>query len=185
MRLAPALAAALLAAPLVSAQPGARLYPLPGQPAVAEVTVAPMAPAPTASGVRDIYGAPSRLSAERDVVVGGRSVVGRWLALAVEGDARATRDLTDETLVKVLVVNPGGHAILRGVDRRADAAPEVFTGAIEGGELAFDGLPGAARLELDGRRLVLADPLGRRTRFLRLVDRDTAGYSTDALVPER
>lgn len=185
MRLAPLLAVALLATPLAAAQTGAVLYPLPGRPAVADVTVTPMASVPETSGVRDIYGQPSTLRAGRDVVVDGRSVVGRWLALEVEGDARATRDLTDETLVKVLVVNPGGHAILRGVDRRAGAAPEAFTGDIAGGSLVFDGLPGTARLELDGRRLVLTDPLGRRTRFLRLVDAETTGYTTDALVPER
>ena len=178
MRLAPVFAAALLAAPLAAAQPSARLYPLPGQPATAEVTVQPMA-----TGVLDIYGAPSRLTPERDVVVGGRSVVGRWLALEVEGDARASRDLADETLVKVLVVNPGGRAILRGVDRRVDAAPEVFLGSLADGDLAFDGLDGAARLELDGRRLVLTDPRGRRTRFLRLVDAEASGYTADALVP--
>ena len=187
MRLA-SLLAVLAAAPLAAAQPAAVLSPRPGQPAAARVTVVPMGPAADAApAVPDIYGRPSAVAPARDVVVGGRSVVGRWLALEVEGDARASRDLADETLVKILTLNPGRRAILRGVDRRAGSAPEVFVGEVvpDGtrARLALDGLRGDARLELAGRRLVLTDPRGRRTVFLRLVDAGTTGYTTDALVP--
>ena len=190
------LLAALAAAPAAAQSGSAVLYPLPGQPAVVDVPVVPMGdvrPAhsshrPAAPATLDLYGRPSRIASERDVVIGGRSVVGRWLALRVEGDRRATRDLADETLVKVLVINPGGFATLRGIDRRAGAAPEVFVGDVirtrgSAAALAFDGLDGAAGLALEGRRLVLTDPLGRRTVFLRLVGTSASpAFSTDALV---
>ena len=103
-----------------------------------------------------------------DVAVSGRSVVGRWLALDVVGDAEATRDLASGALVKTLVVNPGGHVILRGVDRaRGHGAAAAFSGRLFGDAVAFRDLPGTARLAFDGRRLVLTDPAGRQTRFIR------------------
>jgi len=105
-----------------------------------------------------------------DVALSGRSVVGRWLALDVVGDAEATRDLETGALVKTLVVNPGGHVILRGVDRaRGRGAAAAFSGRLVGETVAFRDLPGTARLAFDGRRLVLTDPAGRRTTFVRLL----------------
>ena len=188
------LLAAVLAAPAAAQTGGAVLFPRPGLDAVADVRIVPMGDAggpasmARAGGVLDLYGQPSRIAPDRDVVVGGRSVVGRWLALEVEGDRRATRDLETETLTKILVLNPGGRAILRGVDRRAGVAPEVFVGDVvqtrRGAALALDGLRGAAALDLRGRRLVLTDPRGQRTVFLRLVEPVAApAFSADALAP--
>jgi hypothetical protein len=103
-----------------------------------------------------------------DVSLAGQSVVGRWLALDVVGDAEATRDLASGALEKTLVVNPGGQVILRGVDRvRGRGAAASFSGRLFGETVAFRDLPGTARLAFDGRRLVLTDPAGRQTRFIR------------------
>ena len=96
-----------------------------------------------------------------------RTAVGRWIAVDVVGDAAATRDLERGTLEKVLVVNPGGHVILRGTDRAQSADPVSFSGTLAGRVLTFADLPGAAILALDGTRLVLVDPSGRQTRFIR------------------
>jgi hypothetical protein len=93
--------------------------------------------------------------------------VGRWVAVDVVGDAEASRDLARGTLEKVLVVNPGGHVILRGVDRARSADPVSFTGTLVGRIVRFAELPGAATLVREGTRLVLTDPSGRRTRFVR------------------
>ena len=99
---------------------------------------------------------------------GSPSLVGRWLALDVVGDAEASRDLQSGALEKVLVVNPGGHVILRGMDRvRGQGAASSFSGRLVGETVAFRDLPGTARLAFDGRRLVLTDPTGRQTRFIR------------------
>lgn len=106
---------------------------------------------------------------ERDVVVDGVSVVGRWRAVEVADDPQATRDLRDGTLEIVLVVNPTGHAILRGADRRdGGGTPAAYSGRLDGDRLALRGLPGAAHVAVWGRHLVLDDPRGRRTVFVRL-----------------
>lgn len=103
-----------------------------------------------------------------DVALGGRSVVGRWVAFDVVGDAEATRDLQSGALQKTLAVNPGGHVILRGIDRiRGRGAAASFSGRLFGETIAFRDLAGTARLAFDGRRLVLTDPAGRQTRFVR------------------
>ena len=96
--------------------------------------------------------------------------LGRWIAVDVVGDAEASRDLARGTLEKVLVVNPGGHVILRGVDRAESADPVSFTGTLVGRIVRFAELPGAATLVREGTRLVLTDPAGRRTRFVRAAD---------------
>ena len=96
-----------------------------------------------------------------------RAAVGRWIAVDVVGDAAATRDLERGTLEKVLVVNPGGHVILRGTDRAQSADPVSFSGTLAGRVLTFADLPGAAILVLDGTRLILVDPSGQQTRFIR------------------
>ena len=113
-------------------------------------------------------GQTDRLAADRDVRVDGESVVGRWAAVEVEGDRRATADLARGTLTTVLVVNPTGHVILRGADtRQGRGAPAAFSGTVAGGRLRFNGLDGEALLERHGRRLHLVDPRGRRTVFVR------------------
>lgn len=99
---------------------------------------------------------------------GGLPLVGRWLAVEVRGDAAATADLADGRLEKVLVVHPGGRAMLRGTDHAQDAGrPQQFTGRVDGSALRLDGLPGVARLRAEGRRLVMADPRGVETVYLR------------------
>ena len=108
------------------------------------------------------------VSAERDVTLDGRSIVGRWRAVEVVGDRAATRDLGRGTLTTVLAVNPTGHAILRGTDRReGGGAPAAFSGRIDGPRLRFRDLPGEAELSLVQGRLHLTDPRGRRTVFVR------------------
>ena len=98
-------------------------------------------------------------------------LVGRWIAVDVVGDAEATRDLRRGTLEKTLVVNPGGHVLLRGVDRvRGRGAAESFSGRLVGEALRFDRLPGAASLTVAGTRLLLTDPTGRVTRFVRAAE---------------
>lgn len=110
----------------------------------------------------------AQVSPERDVVLDGRSVVGRWQAIEVVGDAAATADLRRGLLSTVLVVNPTGHAILRGEDRRGEAGrPTRFTGYVHGDRLRLPALAGEAELALYGRRLHLVDPRGRRTVFVR------------------
>lgn len=107
-------------------------------------------------------------SAERDVVLDGVSVVGRWHAVEVDGDAQATADLARGTLTTVLVINPTGHVILRGTDtRQGRGAPASFSGYVVNGRLRFSGLEGEALLDRHGRALHLIDPRGRRTVFVR------------------
>ena len=107
----------------------------------------------------------------RSAPVAADRLVGRWMAVDVVGDAEATRDLRRGTLEKTLVVNPGGHILLRGVDRvRGRGAGESFSGRLVGEALRFDGLPGAARLTAEGTRLLLRDPTGRVTRFVRAAE---------------
>lgn len=97
--------------------------------------------------------------------------VGRWIAVEVRGDAEASEDLRRGRLEKVLVVNPGGHVILRGVDRvRGGGAASSFSGHLSGDAVTFADLPGVARLALDGRRLVMTDPAGRQTHFIRAAE---------------
>ena len=114
-------------------------------------------------------GQPGRaVAADRDVRIDGESVVGRWVAVEVENDARATADLARGTLTTVLVVNPTGHVILRGADtREGRGAPAAFSGLVSDGRLRFNGLDGEALLERHGRTLHLVDPRGRRTVFVR------------------
>ncbi|MEM0962308.1 MAG: hypothetical protein AAGK21_07235 [Bacteroidota bacterium] len=105
---------------------------------------------------------------DRDVRLDGQSIVGRWSATHVVGDADATRDLARGTLSTVLVVNPTGHVILRGADRReGQGAPASYSGRLDGRRLTLTALPGAAEIALFGDRLHLVDPRGRRTVFVR------------------
>ncbi len=96
--------------------------------------------------------------------------VGRWIAVDVVGDDEQTRDIRTGVLEKTLVVNPGGHVILRGVDRAAGGGTASFSGTLVGRVLTFAELPGAAILAHEGTRLLLIDPSGRQTRFIRDAD---------------
>ena len=109
-----------------------------------------------------------RVAASRDVRLAGASIVGRWHAVEVAGDARATADLAQGMLTTVLVVNPTGHVILRGADaREGRGAPASFSGTLAGDRVRFRGLDGEAWVERRGRTLHLVDPRGRRTVFVR------------------
>lgn len=117
---------------------------------------------------------PSTVRPDRDVMVDGQSIVGRWTAIEVARDPGATADLQRGTLSMTLVVNPTGHVILRGTDRReSQGRPSAFSGRLAGNRLELAGLPGAARVEMFGWRLHLVDPRGRRTVFVR--ERERAG----------
>ncbi len=96
--------------------------------------------------------------------------VGRWIAVDVLGDEAQTRDIRTGVLEKTLVVNPGGHVILRGVDRAPGGGTASYTGTLVGRVLTFAELPGAAILAREGTRLVLIDPSGWQTRFIRDAD---------------
>ena len=110
----------------------------------------------------------AQVAPNRDVRLGGRSIVGRWHAVEVVGDADATADLRRGVLSTTLVVNPTGHVILRGPDRREGrGAPSAFSGRIEDDRLRLGDLPGEAEVAVVGRRLHLVDPRGRRTVFER------------------
>lgn len=109
-----------------------------------------------------------RIAPDRDVRLGGTSIVGRWSAVEVVGDAVATADLRRGALSVTLAVNPTGHVILRGTDlRQDDGRPTAFSGRIDGRRARFRGLDGEAELALHGRRLHLVDPRGRQTVFVR------------------
>lgn len=100
-----------------------------------------------------------------------RAAVGRWVAVEIVGDAEASHDLRRGTLEKVLLVEPDGRVVLRGTDRARGAAGAVsFSGRIQGRVVTFAGLPGAALLSLRGPRLVLSDPAGRSTQFVRAAE---------------
>ncbi len=98
------------------------------------------------------------------------SSIGRWIAVDVVGDDAQTRDIRVGVLEKMLVVNPGGHVILRGVDRAPGGGTASFSGMLVGRVLTLEGIPSAAILAHEGTRLLLTDPAGRQTRFIRAAD---------------
>ena len=105
--------------------------------------------------------------APADVRLDGVSILGAWHAVGAPDDARADADLRSGTLERTLVVNPRGYVTLTGVDRRVSAERVTYRGRLNGHTLRFDGLDGAARLAVQGTRLVLTDPHGRRTVYRR------------------
>lgn len=116
-------------------------------------------------------GGQTRSAPISDVTIEGVSILGAWHALEVQGDAVATRDLQDGTMKMTLLVQPNGRATLAGIDNREGTGEAVrFDGQISGNRLALDGLPGAATLFMSGRRLVLRDPRGKSTVYIRGVD---------------
>ena len=115
----------------------------------------------------DPHGGSSPLLAERDVLLGTTSIVGRWDGVEVRGDRTATLDLHEGRLTKVLVVNPTGRATLRGWDGRENGGlPEAFAGRVVRDRLHLYDLPGAATLSLWRGRLLLTDPGGTTTVFV-------------------
>lgn len=150
-RALPLAAALALAAGCMTPEPASR--PAHTEPAARPASPARPAPASTAADVR----------------LGGISLVGTWAAVVVRGDAAATRDLERGLLEQTLIIRPGGHAILTGADRReGSGAPLAFGGEVRGDRLAFAGMPGAGRLQVQGHRLLLHDPRGRTTEFARV-----------------
>lgn len=115
-----------------------------------------------------LLAATASAQAGRDVVVDGRSIVGRWTAVEVLGDWDATVDVRRGALTTVLTVAPTGQVWLHGTDwERAPGQTQVFEGRIRGDRLRLDGRPGEAELQLLGPRLHLVDPTGRETVFER------------------
>ncbi len=106
-----------------------------------------------------------------DVMLDGVSLVGAWYAVEVEGDRLTTRDLEDGTLETTLIVEPNGRAVLTGIDRREGDGPVTFVGLIRGNRITFREMDGAGTLYFSGRRLVLRDPNGRRTVYVRNMGR--------------
>lgn len=105
---------------------------------------------------------------ERDVVVDGVSLLGVWDAVGALDEPDVDDDLRNGALTETLVVNPRGRVVLSGEDARADTGRQSFEGRVDGNRIAFDGLPGVATISVrsDGR-LVVTDPLGRRTVYER------------------
>ena len=119
---------------------------------------------------RPVTPAPAVVVVAPTIQVVDDETVGRWIAVDVVDDADQTADLRRGVLEKTLVINPGGHVILRGVDRAPGGGTAAFTGRLIGRVVTFAELPGAAYLAREGTRLVLIDPTGRRTRFVRDAD---------------
>jgi hypothetical protein len=107
------------------------------------------------------------VAARGDVTVDGVSVLGAWTAVEVVGDAQATRDLEDGTMEQTLLVGSNGRVTLTGVDRREGSGPVSFSGRVTGSRVQFTGMEGAGVLLMSGRRLILRDPGGRSTVFVR------------------
>jgi hypothetical protein len=107
------------------------------------------------------------VTARGDVTVDGVSVLGAWRAVEVVGDAQATRDLQNGTMEQTLLVGSNGRATLTGVDRREGGGPVSFSGRITGSRVTFAGMEGAGTLVMSGHQLVLRDPGGRSTVFVR------------------
>ena len=105
--------------------------------------------------------------ARGDVTVDGVSILGAWHAVEVIGNAQATRDLEEGRMEQTLIVSSNGRAVLTGVDRREGEGPVAFNGRITGSRVQFAGMEGSGTLIMSGRRLVLSDPTGRRTVFVR------------------
>lgn len=103
----------------------------------------------------------------QDVRLDGVSIIGAWQAVGAPDDAQADADLRSGTLERTLVVNPRGYVTLTGVDRRASAQRVTYRGRLTGHALRFDDLEGTATLGVQGTRLVLTDPRGRRTVYRR------------------
>ena len=105
---------------------------------------------------------------DRDVIVDGVSLLGVWNAVGALDEPDVDDDLRSGVLTETLVINPRGRIVLSGEDSRATAGHQRYEGQIDGSRLAFDGLPGIARLAVrsDGR-LVMTDPRGRRTVYER------------------
>ncbi|MDX1438921.1 MAG: hypothetical protein R3284_03360 [Rubricoccaceae bacterium] len=105
-----------------------------------------------------------------DVMIDGVSVLGAWNALEIIGDEQATADLNSGIMKMTLLIQPNGRATLTGIDNREGTGNVRFNGRISGNQLALDGLEGSATLFMSGRRLILRDPRGRSTVYIRGVD---------------
>ena len=133
------------------------------RPGPGRAAVPPQRPAPAAGGA-----APA--PPPSDVRLDGVSILGGWYAVEVLDDPAATRDLEAGTLEMTLLVGPNGRATLTGHDRREGEGPVTFSGRITDNKIAFEGMEGAGTLLLNGRRLILRDPRGRSTAYVRSDD---------------
>ena len=118
-------------------------------------TTQPRDPEPTGAALR------------ADVMVDGTSILGAWHAVEVVGNATATRDLAEGVMEQTLIVRSNGRATLTGVDHRAGGDPVAFSGRVTGNRIQFAEMEGAGTLIMSGRRLLLRDPNGRSTVFVR------------------
>lgn len=108
-------------------------------------------------------------SASSDVLLEGQSILGAWVAVGAPDQADIDDDIREGILTRMLVVNPYGRVTLTGEDRRENAGQVTYEGRLAGSRLAFDDLPGVARLELrDTRTLQMTDPGGNRTVYRRV-----------------
>lgn len=105
--------------------------------------------------------------APSDVRLDGVSILGAWRAVGAPDDAQADADLRAGVLERTLVVNPRRYVTLTGIDRRVSEERVTYRGRLSGRSLRFDDLDGTATLRIQGTRLVLTDPGGRRTVYRR------------------
>ena len=113
---------------------------------------------------------PAEAPSPSDVTLDGVSILGAWYAVEVIGDSDMSNDLRTGTLEMTLIVGPNGRATMTGTDRREGSGPVTFSGRITDNRILFDGMDGAGTLLMNGRRLVLRDPRGRSTAYIRTRD---------------
>ncbi|NNF58402.1 MAG: hypothetical protein HKN04_09180 [Rhodothermaceae bacterium] len=113
---------------------------------------------------------PAEAPPPSDVTLDGVSILGAWYAVEVIGDSDMSEDLRAGTLEMTLIVGPNGRATLTGNDRREGSGPVTFSGRITDNRIVFEGMDGAGTLLMNGRRLVLRDPRGRSTAYIRTRD---------------
>ena len=100
-----------------------------------------------------------------DVTLEGISILGAWQAVEVIGSTRDTRALESGTAALMLIIAPNGRATLTGKSDREGSFTR--SGRITENYLALTGIEGRALLLLNGPRLVVREPDGRSTAFVR------------------
>ncbi|NNF58403.1 MAG: hypothetical protein HKN04_09185 [Rhodothermaceae bacterium] len=103
-----------------------------------------------------------------DVTLDGTSILGAWRAVEVIGRRQDTRALETGATELMLIVAPNGRATLTGKSSSQDSFTR--SGRITENYLTFAGIEGAALLLLNGPRLVVREPDGRSTAFVRASD---------------
>ena len=100
-----------------------------------------------------------------DVTLEGVSILGAWQAVEVIGNTRDTRALESGAAALTLIVAPNGRATLTGKSRSQDSFTR--SGRITDNYLTVAGIEGRALLLLNGPRLIVREPDGRSTAFVR------------------